>query len=180
MTQEVIRADYIKKLMTYRDTDLIKVITGMRRVGKSILMRQFRAALEHTGVPKDRIIYIDMDSVMNDLYRNGRTLYSEIASGSGSGKRYVLIDEVQNIDDWVRIVESLRNDINCDIYITGSNAYMLSSDIATILTGRSVTMTVLPLSFNESMTLHGEKDPKAAFLRYLRHGGLPVLKPGYS
>ena len=180
MTEEVIRTDYLDRLMSYRDNDLIKVMTGMRRAGKSILMRQFRTALENAGIPKDRIVYIDMDSVANDRYRDGLALYRDITAREAAGRQYILIDEVQNIGEWVRIVESLRNDIDCDIYLTGSNAYMLSSDISTTLTGRSVTITVLPLSFRESMILHGETDTRTAFLRYLRHGGMPVLRPGYS
>ena len=180
MPDEVIRYGYLDRLMSYKDINTIKVITGMRRTGKSVLMRQFKSLLERNGIRKERITYIDMDSVRNDRYRDGRILNSEIMLKEKDGRQYILIDEVQNIDDWVRIVESLRNDIDCDIYITGSNAYMLSSDISTVLTGRSLTVRMLPLSLGESMTLHGEHDARSAFLRYSRHGGLPVIRPEYS
>ena len=180
MEEEVIRKGYLDQLMKYKDVNTIKVITGMRRVGKSYLLRQFKSYLESTGVAKDNISYIDMMSVSNSRYSDGMVLYSEMISKNGLGRQYILIDEVQLIGEWVRIIESLRNDMDCDLYVTGSNAHMLSSDIATLLTGRSVTITVLPLSFEEVCTLYGEKDPRAEFIRYLRHGGLPILRPGYS
>ena len=180
MASEVIRTRYLSELLKYKDVNLIKVITGMRRVGKSYLLRQFRSALESQGISKDSIVYIDMDSMSSDRYRDGRLVYSEILELSKRGRLYILIDEVQLISEWVRVVESLRNDIDCDIYITGSNAHMLSSDIATLLTGRSVTITVLPLSLKESCELYGDSDPKSAFIRYYRHGGLPILRPEYS
>ena len=180
MRDEVVRRGYLRMLKKYKDIDLIKVITGMRRTGKSTLMRQFRSLLIQEGVPEESVIYIDMDSLQNKRYRDGDLVYDAVLSRKDVGRQYVLIDEVQNIDGWVRVVESLRNDVDCDIYITGSNAYMLSSEISTLLTGRSVTVTVMPLSLREACELGGEKDPKAAFLRYLRHGGLPVLRPEHS
>ncbi len=180
MKDEVVRRDYLRMLKNYKDIDLIKVITGMRRTGKSTLMRQFRSLLVQEGVPEDNIIYIDMDSLQNSRFRDGGLVYGDVISRKGKGRQYILIDEVQNIDGWVRVVESLRNDVDCDIYITGSNAYMLSSEISTLLTGRSVTVTVMPLSLREACELGGETDPKAAFVRYLRHGGLPVLRPEHS
>lgn len=166
MEQEIIRQDYLDRLWKSKDIDLIKVITGMRRSGKTIIMRQFIRMLEEKGIPKSRILYIDMDSLTNDEFKGGHKVYSEALSHSGQGKVYILIDEVQNIDGWMNIVESLRNDIDCDIYLTGSNAYMLSSDIATLLTGRSITITVLPLSFKEYCTVYGDNGYQAAFLRY--------------
>ena len=180
MTGEVIRYGYLNRLWLYKDADAIKVITGMRRVGKSVLMRQFISVLQNSGIPKESITYIDMDSVRYDRYRDGKALYSDIMSKDGGGRQYILIDEVQNISDWIRIVESLRNDTDCDIYITGSNAYMLSTDLSTLLTGRNVPITVMPLSFGESMLLHGDDDTRSAFVRYMRHGGLPIIKPAYS
>ena len=180
MVEEVIREDYLRILKRYRDIDLIKVITGMRRTGKSILLRQYISLLVRDGVPRDNIVYIDMDSMQNDRFRDGSLLYSTLMSQKDNGRLYILIDEVQYIVGWERVVESLRNDIDCDLYITGSNAYMLSSEIATLLTGRSITITMMPLSLREVCTLYGEDDPKAAFIRYLRHGGLPILRPEYS
>ena len=180
MKDEIIRTAYLDRLMRYKDIDVIKIITGMRRVGKSYLMRQFRAALEESGIRKENILYIDMESMRDERFRNGRVLYDEVMSREGRGRLYLMIDEVQNVGDWVRTVESIRNDADCDIYITGSNAYMLSTDIATLLTGRSITLTVLPLSFREFRTRCGEEDVKASFLRYMRHGGLPILRPEYS
>ena len=178
--KEIKRKGYLNELMRYKDVDLIKVITGMRRAGKSILMRQFRAVLESTGVSKECIVYIDMDSIQNDIYRDGRKLYSNMVDKSSAGRLYILIDEVQMINQWVRVIESLRNDIDCDLYITGSNAHMLSSEIATLLTGRSITLTLLPFSLNEVCELNGGGDPKITFVEYIRHGGIPILRPGLS
>ena len=177
---EVVREDYLRIMRRYKDIDLIKVISGMRRTGKSVLMRQYISLLVQEGTPRERIVYVDMDSMQNDRFKDGNLLYSDIVSKKILGKLYVLIDEIQNINGWERVIESLRNDIDCDIYITGSNAYMLSSEISTLLTGRSVTITITPLSLKEICILYGEKEPKAAFIRYLRHGGLPILRPEYS
>lgn len=180
MKEEVIREDYLKMLRRYKDIDLIKVIAGMRRTGKSVLMRQYISLLIQEGISRDRIVYIDMDSMQNDRYKDGNLLYSTVLSKKSEGKLYLLIDEVQNINGWERAIESIRNDIDCDVYITGSNAYMLSSEISTLLTGRSVTIFVMPLSLKETCDLYEETDPKATFVRYLRHGGLPILRPEYS
>ncbi len=180
MAGEVIREDYLRILKRYKDVDLIKVITGMRRTGKSTLMRQYISHLVHDGIPRSNIIYIDMDSMQNFKLRDGMLFYSFVISKKEKGRLYLLIDEVQNIEGWERILESLRNDIDCDIYITGSNAYMLSSEISTLLTGRSVTIAIMPLSLKEMCILHDEKDPKLAFLKYMRHGGLPIFRSEYS
>lgn len=180
MMEEVIRRDNLDTLRRYKDVDLIKVIIGMRRTGKSTLMRQYMNLLIQEGVPRNNIVYIDMDSIQNDRYRDGSLVYSIIASRKNEGRQYVLIDEVQYIDGWMRVIESLRNDVDCDLYITGSNAHMLSSEISTLLTGRSVTILMLPLSLKELCLLNDDDDTKSVFIRYLRHGGLPLLKPEYS
>ncbi len=179
MKKEIIREDYLRILRNYKDIDLIKVITGMRRTGKTTLIRQYITLLMQEGVHRDSIFYIDMDSLKNTKYRDGNLVYSTIDLRKDLGRQYILIDEVQNIDNWIRVIESLRNDFDCDIYITGSNARMLSSEISTLLTGRSLTVTVMPLSLREACELY-EDEPKSMFVRYLRHGGLPVLKPDYS
>jgi hypothetical protein len=180
MMEEVIRRDNLNTLRKYKDVDLIKVIIGMRRTGKTTLMRQYMNLLIQEGVPRDNIVYIDMDSIQNDRYRDGTLVYSTIASRKDDGRQYVLIDEVQYIDGWMRVIESLRNDIDCDLYITGSNAHMLSSEISTLLTGRSVAIHMLPLSLKELCLLNDDDDPKSVFVRYVRHGGLPILRPEYS
>ena len=180
MAEEIVREGYLELLKRYKDIDLIKVITGMRRTGKSTLLRQYISLLVQDGVSRERILYVDMDSVRNDRLKDGKLLYSEILAHYKSERLYILIDEVQNISDWVRIVESLRNDIDCDIYITGSNAYMLSSEIATLLTGRSITITMMPLSLKEICSLYDENDTRSAFLRYMRHGGLPIIRSEQS
>ena len=177
MADEVLRTRYLEFLKRYRDTDLIKVILGMKGVGKTTLLRQYISQLVQDGVSRDRIIYIDMDSIRNDRLKDGRLLYSEVLAHYKTEKLYILIDEVQNIENWVRVVESLRNDIDCDVYITGSNAYMLSSEIATLLTGRSITVTMMPLSLKEICSHYGENDTRSTFLRYMRHGGLPIIEP---
>jgi len=181
MAEEVLRKEYLDILTQYRDIDLIKVITGMRRTGKSTLMRQFITVLRQEGIRQEQIIYIDMDSMENDSYRDDpKLLYGRISSKKDAGRLYIFIDEVQNIRGWEHMVESVRNDMDCDLYITGSNSYMLSSEISTLLTGRSVTITMLPLSLKEVCTFSRGQDPKTVFLGYLRHGGLPIIRPDYS
>ncbi len=177
MAEGILRTRYLEFLTRYKDVDLIKVIVGMKGVGKSTLLRQYITQLVQNGVSRDRILYIDMDSIWNDRLKDGKLLYSEVLAHYRSEMLYILIDEVQNIRDWVRVVESLRNDIDCDICITGSNAYMLSSEIATLLTGRSITVTMMPLSLKEICSLYEENDTRSAFLRYMRHGGLPIIRP---
>lgn len=180
MSETVIRRKYLHKLKQYRKLDTIKVVTGMRRTGKTVIMEQFRQILLEEGVPMEDILYIDMESLKNRRYADGMKLYDEIMERFNGRKLYILIDEVQFITGWERVVNSLKKDIDCDIYLSGSNAYLLSNDISTLLTGRNTSMTVLPMSLPELVELGMGDDPNDAFMTYLSFGALPVLRPFHS
>ncbi|MBE6528717.1 MAG: ATP-binding protein [Thermoplasmata archaeon] len=174
---EVKRSQYLDSIWEYKDQDVIKILSGIRRCGKSTIMMQFIDMLKESGVSEDFITYKDMESLSNERFRDGMVLYEHIMSMDRTRRRYVLIDEVQNIDGWERVVNSLKKDIDCDIYLTGSNAYMLSSDISTLLTGRSHTFRILPLSLHETCELGLANDPREGYHRYVVYGGLPFMRP---
>lgn len=181
MTGDVLRTGYLDELLRFKDQDVIKVVTGMRRCGKSTLLKQFIELLKNNGTPDSNILYYNMESVRNDRYRDGTTLYNEIVAKQDLGRLYIILDEVQYIEKWERIVNSLRIDINCDIYITGSNAYLLSTEISTLLTGRNIEIRVLPLSFREFSSIQYNTDDRyELFLRYVHLGGMPFIRPEYD
>lgn len=181
MTGDVLRTGYLDELLRFKDQDVIKVVTGMRRCGKSTLLRQFIELLKNNGTPDSNILYYNMESVRNDRYRDGTTLYNEIVAKHDLGRLYIILDEVQYIEKWERIVNSLRIDIDCDIYITGSNAYLLSTEISTLLTGRNIEIRVLPLSFREFSSIQYDTDDRyELFLRYVHLGGMPFIRPEYD
>lgn len=181
MTGDVLRTGYLDELLRFKDQDVIKVVTGMRRCGKSTLLKQFIELLKNNGTPDSNILYYNMESVRNDRYRDGTTLYNEIVAKQDLGRLYIILDEVQYIEKWERIVNSLRIDINCDIYITGSNAYLLSTEISTLLTGRNIEIRVLPLSFREFSSIQYDTDDRyELFLRYVHLGGMPFIRPEYD
>ncbi len=181
MTGDVLRTGYLDELLRFKDQDVIKVVTGMRRCGKSTLLRQFIELLKNNGTPDSNILYYNMESVRNDRYRDGTTLYNEIVAKQDLGRLYIILDEVQYIEKWERIVNSLRIDIDCDIYITGSNAYLLSTEISTLLTGRNIEIRVLPLSFREFSSIQYDTDDRyELFLRYVHLGGMPFIRPEYD
>jgi len=173
----VIRRDYLEKLMRYKDrTDLIKIITGMRRCGKSTLMFQLRDRLTEEGVAEDRIVHLNMSSKTNRHLLDENSFYDHLMSKTSGERTYFLLDEVQKVTGWERVVDSLIIDADADVYVTGSNAYMLSTELATHLTGRSVPMNMLPLSFREFKELNKLKDNEKAFDDYLSIGSMPVVR----
>lgn len=181
MTGDVLRTGYLDELLRFKDQDVIKVVTGMRRCGKSTLLRQFIELLKNNGTPDSNILYYNMESVRNDRYRDGTTLYNEIVAKQDLGRLYIILDEVQYIEKWESIINSLRIDIDCDIYITGSNAYLLSTEISTLLTGRNIEIRVLPLSFREFSSIQDDTDDRyELYLRYVHLGGMPFIRPEYD
>ena len=144
------RPHYLEKLIRYKDKDLIKVITGVRRSGKSVLLFDiFYKYLIKEGIDSRHIIKINLENEEEKHLRNSESLYKEITKRRKDKKRYyVFIDEIQYVDGFEDLVNSLKNN-NCDVYITGSNSKMLSGDISTALRGRSIEIKVYPLSFSE-------------------------------
>ena len=175
------REDYINRLLAFKDSDLIKVITGLRRCGKSTLMQLYKLELLRQGVSLDCIIDINFELMQYDDIRDYRQLYSNIREKIFlKEKYYLLLDEIQQVEQWEKVVNSLNvePDIDVDIYVTGSNAYMLSSDISTLLSGRYVEIKMLPLSFKEYLQfghLPLEWSIEDKFRQYLKFGCLPAV-----
>lgn len=171
---------YLTKLIMYKDKSLIKVITGLRRCGKSTLLYLYERYLLDQGINEKNIIRINFESFEFDQITTYRELHAYIKSKMihSDDKTYILLDEVQQVASWEKVVNSFLVDENVDIYITGSNAYLLSSELATLLSGRYVEIKMLPLSFKEYMAFtneHNHGDEKLAFNHYLEFGGLPTV-----
>jgi predicted AAA+ superfamily ATPase len=171
----------MERLRAYKDNKLIKVITGLRRCGKSTLLQLFKQELLESGVAPGHIIDINFELMAYDDIRDYRQFYELVREKIPStGKCYLLLDEVQQVSHWEKAVNSLsvETDIDADIYITGSNAYMLSSDISTLLSGRYVEIKMLPLSFKEFLLfdhLPADWSVEDKFRQYLKHGCLPAV-----
>ncbi len=148
--KDIERTEFLNKLKTYKDKQVIKVITGIRRCGKSTLMKMFMNYLLENGVDKNQIIFLNFEDFDNYELLNPQNLHSYIKKRLISEKMtYVFLDEIQNVQDFQRVVDSLFLNPKIDIYMTGSNAYLLSGELATLLSGRYVTIEMLPLSFKE-------------------------------
>lgn len=179
---EVERTRYLLELDRWKDSpDIVKVVIGVRRSGKSVVMQQFMRRLVASGADPSRILYMDFESSDFDDIADHRDLNGYIADRLPRDRRtYVLLDEVQRVDGWERTVNSLMVDYDADIYITGSNAYLLSSNLSTYLSGRYVEIKVLPFSFSEFLSGHPatpDIDRSARFQQYLRTGGMPLTDP---
>ena len=170
------RQKYLDKIVSQKDKDIVKVITGIRRCGKSVLLFDIYAdyLLSH-GVDNAHIIKVNLETKKNEALRDSNALYDSIVSKIVDDKRYyVFIDEIQFVDGFEDVVNGLRLDYNCDIYITGSNSKLLSKDINTKMRGRSIEIKVYPLSFSEYYGYYGG-DKRQCFNNYLMYGGLPYL-----
>ena len=175
------REMYMEKLKSFKDNKLIKVITGLRRCGKSTLLQLFKQELLQNGVAESHIVDINFELMHYDNIRDYRQFY-DLVRGKipANGKCYLLLDEIQQVEHWEKAVNSLcvESDIDVDIYITGSNAYLLSSDISTLLSGRYVEIRMLPLSFKEFMIsthLPSDWTVDEMFRHYLKFGALPAV-----
>ena len=175
--KEVSRRLYLERLMSGKDrTDTVKIITGMRRSGKTVLVKQFVSLLKEQGVPEEQVIYLNFESRTLAHVTGYLGILDEIDRRNRGGRLYVFMDEVQNVPSWERAVNSLQVDYDADIYITGSNAYLLSGELSTLISGRYMELCILPLSFAEFLELH-PGDREARFQQYLRSGSLPVIDP---
>lgn len=169
------RPYYIKRLETFAEKNIIKVLTGQRRVGKSCIMKDFAAHLR-TENPDSNVIYIDKENFAFRDINDAASLYDYVESKlEKSKKNYLFIDEVQEIQEFEKALRSFHNTNSADIYVTGSNAKMLSSDIATLLSGRYVEIDVHPLSFLEFLEFNHKENSDENLMKYLKFGGLPYL-----
>jgi predicted AAA+ superfamily ATPase len=172
---------YMKRLKAYRDNKLIKVITGLRRCGKSTLLQLFKRDLLQSGVTDEHIIDINFELMAYDDIREYRQFYRLVRDKIPTdGKCYLLLDEVQQVKHWEKAINSLNVEtgIDADIYVTGSNAHMLSSDISTLLSGRYVEIRMLPLSFKEFLLfdhLPADWSMEDKFRQYMKYGSLPAV-----
>lgn len=170
------RSEYLNQLIRWREKQIIKVVTGVRRCGKSTLFTLYIDYLKSVGVADDQIISVNLEDLEYDALLDYKALYAYVRDRLCDGRTtYVFIDEAQNCKDFEKAVDSLFIKPDVDVYITGSNAYMLSGELATLLSGRYITIDMLPLSFKEYCEATGGNDTKQAFNDYLRFGSFPYV-----
>ena len=177
------REQYLKEIRKFIDKPIIKVITGMRRSGKSMILKLISEELKINGINEKNIIFINFESLMFTELTNFKNLYNYVINKSQNitGKIYIFLDEIQEVASWEKVINSLLVDLNCDIYITGSNASLLSSELATYIAGRYVEIKVFPLSFKEFVEFSKIQNPQIIhsteeyFEQYLEFGGLPAI-----
>ena len=172
----IYRGSYLKELLYWRDKQVIKVITGIRRCGKSTMFSLFIDELLKDGVEKEQIIRINLEDMAYEELLEYHKLYSYVKERLQSGKKtYIFLDEIQNCQEFERAVDSLFIQPDTDIYITGSNAFMLSGELATLLSGRYVTISMQPLSFAEFYSVCENMAKEQAFQEYMKNGGFPYI-----
>ena len=177
------RDEYIKKIVPFIDKDVIKVLTGIRRSGKSVMLKLLMEDLKNRGINEKQFIYINFENLKYRNLKNYERLYDFILNKVDDKYKsyYIFLDEIQEVEEWERCVNSLRvdEDFNFDIYITGSNAKLLSGELSTYLAGRYIEFVVYPFSFKEFFEIMKEKnkeiDLKEAFQDYVKFGGMPFL-----
>lgn len=168
------RKQYMNKLIKMKDENIIRVITGIRRSGKSTLLLLFQDYLKENGVSEDQIISLNFEDMQYEPLLDYHKLYEYIMARLAPGKKsYVFLDEIQSVPMFQKVVDSLYIKDNVDVYITGSNAHLLSGDLATLLSGRYIEVKMLPLSFVEYFELKGGSNPKDTFPSYYLNGAFP-------
>ena len=167
------RTEYLEELKRWKDKDLIKVVTGIRRCGKSTLLELFINYLKENNVAEEQIIHINLEDADYN-FEGYMELYDYIKKRIDSKKQYyIFLDEVQNVPKFQKAVDSLYIKKNVDVYITGSNAYLLSGELATLLSGRYIEIKMLPLSFKEYISAFDNNNYQQLFLEYMKNGGMP-------
>lgn len=177
------RDEYIKKIVPFIDKDVIKVLTGIRRSGKSVMLKLLMEELKNRGINENQFIYINFENLKYRKLKNYERLYDFILNKVDDKYKsyYIFLDEIQEVEEWERCVNSLRvdEDFNFDIYITGSNAKLLSGELSTYLAGRYIEFVVYPFSFKEFFEIIQEKNQeikvKEVFQKYVKFGGMPFL-----
>lgn len=175
------RPFYLKELERWIDKPLVKILTGIRRSGKSTILLLLKEVLSKKGISENNIIALNFESFTTEHLKNATSLYAYLAGQIKKDKKiYILLDEIQEVQDWEKVVNSLLVDFNVDVYLTGSNSHLLSSELATYLAGRYIEIPVYTLSFKEyllfkSVYQTGVSTTKESFVTYLRKGGFPVI-----
>jgi uncharacterized protein len=180
MVKLIDRPEYLNQLIQNKDVDLVKIITGIRRCGKSSLLELFHQYLLKNGVLDENIIHMNLESLSYHNLSNYIDFYNYVSEHiSKNGRTYLIFDELQAVEHWEKAIESFRLDFDVDIYITGSNAYLLSTEFSTLLSGRYVEIRMLPLSFKEFLSFYDFEVTttiEEKFQKYLQFGGMPILK----
>lgn len=175
----IYRSSYVEKILSFKDTPFVKILTGVRRSGKSTIMNMVIEKLKEQGISDQQILKYTFDSLEFEDIKTSKKLYEQIKLHLAKEKTYIFLDEVQEVQDWEKVVNSLMIDYDVDIYVTGSNSRMMSSEISTYLTGRYVTFRIFPLSFAEYLTFRKQygdvKELYSEFVRYIRLGGFPAI-----
>ena len=172
---------YLKELEQWIDKPLVKILTGIRRSGKSTILLLLKEVLSERGISENNIISLNFESFTTEHLKNATSLYAYLTGQITKDKKiYILLDEIQEVQDWEKVVNSLLVDFNVDVYLTGSNSHLLSSELATYLAGRYIEIPVYTLSFKEyllfkSVYQTGVSTTKESFVTYLRKGGFPVI-----
>lgn len=171
------RTLYLNKILQYLDKPLIKVITGMRRVGKSYMIKLLIEELKRKNIHKKNMLYINKESLEFDYLRTYRDLYDYVEKHfkNVNGKKYLFVDEIQEIDEWEKAITSFFSSEDFDIYITGSNAHLLSSEIATLISGRYIEIPIFALNYEEFLLFRGKEHSDKEFSTYLTVGGFPAI-----
>ena len=176
----ILRKTYLDQIIPLIDKNLIKVLTGVRRSGKTVLLQQIQDYLLQHGRQKNNVVYISFESKANAHLKNSDALYSYLlnAGRKANGKTYIFLDEIQAVPAWEEVVSSLLVDLDCDIYITGSNSKLLSGELATLIAGRYIQIHVYPFTLSEAKEITKQNgtfvSDDALFSDYLRYGGLPL------
>ena len=176
----ILRKTYLDQIIPLIDKNLIKVLTGVRRSGKTVLLQQIQDYLLQHGRRKNNVVYISFESKANAHLKNSDALYAYLidAAKKADGKTYIFLDEIQTVSSWEEVVSSLLVDLDCDIYITGSNSKLLSGELATLIAGRYIQIHVYPFTLSEAKEITQQNgtfvSDDALFLDYLRYGGLPL------
>ena len=173
----IVRDLYLNKLRKFQNTEFVKVITGVRRSGKTFILRLFRDELRQQGVPDDQIIFINFESMKYQNLLSKNALYDYVMKSLIPDKKmYLFFDEIQRVTGWEDVINSFRVDFDADIYVSGSNASLLSGELATLLTGRMVEIPIYPLSFKEYLQFRDITDqPERYFNDYITEGGFPAV-----
>ncbi len=172
----IVRSEYLERLRSLRHKKLIKIITGIRRCGKSTVLEMFRDELLSEGVKKERIIFINFEDFEYRALRNSDSLYSFIKERLTSEMNYIFLDEIQRVENFPDVVDSLYIKKNVDLYLTGSNSSLLSSEIATLISGRYVEIKMLPLSFKEFVQATNQTaNLFSAYRQYVQTSSFPYV-----
>lgn len=175
------RETYMQRIRPFINTELIKVFTGIRRSGKSVMLELVKDELKNSGVSEHNFLCINFEQFSQSELLDAKSLYAKIVEfqKNTEGRTYLFFDEIQEVEGWEKCINSCRVDFDCDIYITGSNAKLLSGELATYLAGRYVEFVIYPFSFAEFLEMYRQKNPAAdnssCFMQFLKTGGMPFL-----